>query len=164
MLAGTHARKLLDQGEDQQKVATLFKVGRKTLYREFSVALRRFGGVSESALLGDCGLWYGGLLNQSGDLSLAFSGLGPAGVRYLDRRSTSGLCSYHCVVFADPSANLERPMWGTRFRRSNCESEKGWRAADGRWSCAGCGRKAEVIRKVGVSEQILYRWLVLPLI
>jgi len=33
VLAGTHARKLLDQGEDQQKVATLFKVGRKTLYR-----------------------------------------------------------------------------------------------------------------------------------
>ena len=33
MLAGTLARKLLDQGEDQQKVATLFKVGRKTLYR-----------------------------------------------------------------------------------------------------------------------------------
>jgi len=29
----THARKLIDQGEDQQKVATLFKVGRKTLYR-----------------------------------------------------------------------------------------------------------------------------------
>jgi DNA invertase Pin-like site-specific DNA recombinase len=28
-----HARKLIDQGEDRQKVATLFKVGRKTLYR-----------------------------------------------------------------------------------------------------------------------------------
>jgi DNA invertase Pin-like site-specific DNA recombinase len=28
-----HARKLIDQSEDQQKVATLFKVGRKTHYR-----------------------------------------------------------------------------------------------------------------------------------
>jgi DNA invertase Pin-like site-specific DNA recombinase len=28
-----HARKLIDQGEDRQKVAALFKVGRKTLYR-----------------------------------------------------------------------------------------------------------------------------------
>ena len=28
-----HARKLVDQGEDRQKVAVLFKVGRKTLYR-----------------------------------------------------------------------------------------------------------------------------------
>jgi len=28
-----HARKLIDQGEDRQKVADLFKVGRKTLYR-----------------------------------------------------------------------------------------------------------------------------------
>src|SRR3984885_15003568 len=28
-----HARKLIDQGEDRQKVAELFKVGRKTLYR-----------------------------------------------------------------------------------------------------------------------------------
>jgi DNA invertase Pin-like site-specific DNA recombinase len=27
-----HARKLIDQGEDRQKVADLFKVGRKTLY------------------------------------------------------------------------------------------------------------------------------------
>jgi DNA invertase Pin-like site-specific DNA recombinase len=27
------ARKLIDQGEDRQKVAALFKVGRKTLYR-----------------------------------------------------------------------------------------------------------------------------------
>jgi len=26
-----HARKLIDQSEDQQKVATLFKVGRKTI-------------------------------------------------------------------------------------------------------------------------------------
>jgi DNA invertase Pin-like site-specific DNA recombinase len=29
----THARKLIDQGEDRQKVAALFNVGRKTLYR-----------------------------------------------------------------------------------------------------------------------------------
>ena len=28
-----HARKLIDQGEDRQKIADLFKVGRKTLYR-----------------------------------------------------------------------------------------------------------------------------------
>jgi len=28
-----HARKLINQGEDRQKIATLFKVGRKTLYR-----------------------------------------------------------------------------------------------------------------------------------
>ena len=28
----THARKLIDQGEDRQKIANLFKVGRKTLY------------------------------------------------------------------------------------------------------------------------------------
>jgi DNA invertase Pin-like site-specific DNA recombinase len=28
-----HARKLIDQGEERQKVADLFKVGRKTLYR-----------------------------------------------------------------------------------------------------------------------------------
>lgn len=28
-----HARKLIDAGEDRQKVAALFKVGRKTLYR-----------------------------------------------------------------------------------------------------------------------------------
>jgi len=28
-----HARKLIDQGKDRQKVAALFKVGRKTLYR-----------------------------------------------------------------------------------------------------------------------------------
>ena len=28
-----HARKLIDQGEDWQKIADLFKVGRKTLYR-----------------------------------------------------------------------------------------------------------------------------------
>jgi DNA invertase Pin-like site-specific DNA recombinase len=29
----THARKLIDQGDDRQKVTALFKVGRKTLYR-----------------------------------------------------------------------------------------------------------------------------------
>jgi DNA invertase Pin-like site-specific DNA recombinase len=29
----THAWKLIDQGVDRQKVATLFKVGRKTPYR-----------------------------------------------------------------------------------------------------------------------------------
>jgi len=28
-----HARQLIEQGDDRQKVATLFKVGRKTLYR-----------------------------------------------------------------------------------------------------------------------------------
>jgi DNA invertase Pin-like site-specific DNA recombinase len=32
-----HARKLIDQGEDRQKVATLFKVGRKTLYRALAL-------------------------------------------------------------------------------------------------------------------------------
>jgi len=29
----SHARKLIEAGEDRQKVAALFKVGRKTLYR-----------------------------------------------------------------------------------------------------------------------------------
>jgi DNA invertase Pin-like site-specific DNA recombinase len=32
-----HARKLIDQGEDRQKVADLFKVGRKTLYRALAL-------------------------------------------------------------------------------------------------------------------------------
>lgn len=41
--------------------------------------------IPESALLSDCGLWSGGLLDQSGDLSLAFSDLGPAGITCLDR-------------------------------------------------------------------------------
>jgi DNA invertase Pin-like site-specific DNA recombinase len=31
-----HARKLIDAGEDRQKVAALFKVGRKTLYRRLA--------------------------------------------------------------------------------------------------------------------------------
>ncbi len=30
-----HSRKLIDQGEDRQKVATLFKIGWKNLYRAF---------------------------------------------------------------------------------------------------------------------------------
>jgi DNA invertase Pin-like site-specific DNA recombinase len=33
-----HARKLIDQGEDRQKVDTLFKVGRKTLYRALATS------------------------------------------------------------------------------------------------------------------------------
>src|ERR1035437_5921444 len=33
-----HARKLIDSGEDRQKVAALFKVGRKTLYRALAAA------------------------------------------------------------------------------------------------------------------------------
>jgi Enterobacteriaceae phage serine recombinase len=33
-----HARKLIDEGEDRQKVAALFKVGRKTLYRALAAA------------------------------------------------------------------------------------------------------------------------------
>jgi DNA invertase Pin-like site-specific DNA recombinase len=33
-----HAQKLIDQGEDRQKVAALFKVGRKTLYRARAAA------------------------------------------------------------------------------------------------------------------------------
>jgi len=32
-----HTRKLIDQGEDRQKVADLFKVGRKTLYRALAL-------------------------------------------------------------------------------------------------------------------------------
>ncbi|MDP9128715.1 MAG: helix-turn-helix domain-containing protein [Pseudomonadota bacterium] len=32
-----HARKLIDNGEDRQKVAALFKVGRKTLYRAIAL-------------------------------------------------------------------------------------------------------------------------------
>ena len=46
-----------------------------------------FMPISESALLGDCCLWCDGLLDQPGDLSLAFLGVGPLGVRRLDRRS-----------------------------------------------------------------------------
>jgi len=34
----THARKLIDEGEDRAKVAALFKVGRKTLYRALCAA------------------------------------------------------------------------------------------------------------------------------
>ena len=33
-----HARKLIDSGEDRQKVAALFKVSRKTLYRTLAAA------------------------------------------------------------------------------------------------------------------------------
>ena len=33
-----HARKLIDQGDDRLKVAALFKVGRKTLYRALNAA------------------------------------------------------------------------------------------------------------------------------
>ena len=33
-----HARKLIEAGDDRAKVATLFKVGRKTLYRALNAA------------------------------------------------------------------------------------------------------------------------------
>jgi transposase-like protein len=42
------------------------------------------------------------------------------------------------------AAYLERLRWRDGVRCPKCESMKGWRTADGRWSCAGCGRKVSV--------------------
>jgi transposase-like protein len=41
-------------------------------------------------------------------------------------------------------AYLEQLRWATGFRCPKCEGAKGWRMADGRWSCSGCGRKVSV--------------------
>lgn len=49
--------------------------------------------------------------------------------------------------FADEqacAAYLEQLRWTTGFRCPKCEGAKGWRMADGRWSCSGCGRKISV--------------------
>jgi transposase-like protein len=41
-------------------------------------------------------------------------------------------------------ANLEQLRWKAGFRCPRCEGDKGWRLADGRWSCAGCSRRISV--------------------
>jgi transposase-like protein len=52
-----------------------------------------------------------------------------------------------CSWFGDEQscvAYLEQLRWATGFRCPKCECAKGWRMADGRWSCSGCGRKVSV--------------------
>ena len=52
-----------------------------------------------------------------------------------------------CSWFAEEQAcavYLERLRWPAGVRCPKCESEKGWRTADGRWVCADCGRKVSV--------------------
>jgi transposase-like protein len=46
----------------------------------------------------------------------------------------------------DPScaAYLEQLRWPAGFVCPKCEGVKGWRTADGRWSCTGCARKVSV--------------------
>jgi transposase-like protein len=39
---------------------------------------------------------------------------------------------------------LEEIRWPKGIRCPNCQSPKGWRTADGRWACSGCGRKVSV--------------------
>jgi len=49
--------------------------------------------------------------------------------------------------FADELAcatYLEQLRWATGFRCPKCGCAKGWRIADGRWSCSGCARKVSV--------------------
>ncbi len=41
-------------------------------------------------------------------------------------------------------AYLEQLRWATGFHCPKCEGTKGWRMADGRWSCSGCARKVSV--------------------
>jgi transposase-like protein len=41
-------------------------------------------------------------------------------------------------------AYLEQLRWKAGFRCPRCEGDKGWRLADGRWSCAGCSRRISV--------------------
>src|SRR5665811_697397 len=51
------------------------------------------------------------------------------------------------VWFADEAAcvaYLERLRWARGFRCPKCARAKGWRTADGRWSCSGCARKVSV--------------------
>lgn len=52
-----------------------------------------------------------------------------------------------CSWFSDEqacTAYLEQLRWPTGVRCPKCEGAKGWRTADGRWSCSGCGRKVSV--------------------
>ena len=49
--------------------------------------------------------------------------------------------------FADEqacTAYLERLRWPTGVCCPKCEGATGWRTADGRWACSGCGRKVSV--------------------
>ena len=49
--------------------------------------------------------------------------------------------------FADEqacAAYLERLRWAGGFQCPTCASSKGWRTAEGRWSCGGCARKVSV--------------------
>lgn len=39
---------------------------------------------------------------------------------------------------------LQEIRWPNGIRCPNCQSPKGWRTADGRWTCSGCGRKVSV--------------------
>jgi hypothetical protein len=43
-----------------------------------------------------------------------------------------------CLVY------LERLRWPEGFACPHCSSTRGWRIADGRWSCGGCARKVSV--------------------
>lgn len=42
------------------------------------------------------------------------------------------------------AAYLEQLRWPGGFLCPKCEGAKGWRTADGRWSCSECGRKVSV--------------------
>jgi transposase-like protein len=58
-----------------------------------------------------------------------------------------GTWQQFCSWFADEqacAAYLEKLRWPTGVRCPKCEGAKGWRTADGRWSCSGCGRKVSV--------------------
>jgi transposase-like protein len=39
---------------------------------------------------------------------------------------------------------LEQLRWPAGICYPKCEQRKGWRTADGRWACSGCGRKVSV--------------------
>jgi transposase-like protein len=52
-----------------------------------------------------------------------------------------------CSWFADEqscAAYLEQLRWPVGVRCPKCEQGKGWRTAEGRWACSGCGRKVSV--------------------
>lgn len=58
-----------------------------------------------------------------------------------------GTWSQFLEWFADEAsciAFLERLRWPNGFVCPKCDSPKGWRIADGRWSCQGCARKVSV--------------------
>lgn len=42
------------------------------------------------------------------------------------------------------AAYLEQLRWRDGFRCPRCQSTKGWRTADARWSCGGCARRVSV--------------------